>query len=256
MDLLMEVDETMDLDIQVGGKPKEQLLIPESTLTSKYRSVIVKGFRAETSLESILEILSQYELPADYYVVKNEQSGSLTVENLKPENCLTLIEKMNKKRFLNRQIYVTSVVSDSPIKPAVQVKPPSSAVKTPSKSITDPAKASQSHSEDHLPPNLTLPNPHVQLPPSPNNLAPDPFSDFVFFDSSVSPTVQQKISKIEKQASTSAACKPRPDKRKPDSSPETDELSKKERKILREKEKLRKKLEYKEKNAVQLQHSF
>ena len=42
------------------------------------------------------------------------------VENLKPEECLILIEKMNRKRFLNRQIFVTSVVADSPIKQEYQ----------------------------------------------------------------------------------------------------------------------------------------
>ena len=54
----------------------------------------------------------------------------------------------------------------------------------------------------------------------------------------------------------------RADKRKSEESPENAELSRKEKKILREgekkQEKLRKKLEYKEKNnvKVQLQHSF
>ena len=50
-DSLNEVDEAVELDIQVGRQIPETNVIPESTLTSKYHSVILKGFRADTSTE-------------------------------------------------------------------------------------------------------------------------------------------------------------------------------------------------------------
>ena len=101
-DTLNEVDEGIELAIQVGSKGKEIIVIPESTLTSKYRSVIVKGFRTDTSLPDIMEVLLQQGLPAEYKeedLVRNLKSGNLTVGNLQPEDCLSLMEKMNQKRL-------------------------------------------------------------------------------------------------------------------------------------------------------------
>ena len=121
-DSLNEVDEAVELDIQVGRKNVETNVIPESTLSSKYHSVIVKGFRADTSWDSIGQIVSQHGLPRDYNkesVIQNEKTGSISLENLNPVDCLTLISNMNRKRFLNRQIYVTSVV---PVQKSLQFR--------------------------------------------------------------------------------------------------------------------------------------
>ena len=64
------------------------------------------------------------------------------------------------------------------------------------------------------------------------------------------------------KASSTSLTITRVDKRKSESSPESSELSRKEKKMLREEErkqdKMRKKLEFKEKNSVQVQinHSY
>ena len=79
--------------------------------------------------------------------------------------------------------------------------------------------------------------------------------------SPTSPGVQQKIDNIENQSSfpsltdtaTDSSSKSRPVKRKKsDNSPESEELSMKEKKMIREKkkDKLKKTLEYKEKNTI------
>ena len=118
-DTLNEVDQ-LEQEVQVGGKSKQQIVIPESSFTSKYKSVIIRGFRPDTALEDISEVLSQEGFLVDFkseHILKNEQTGSLTLVNLKPEECLLLMEKMNRKSFLGRQIFVTSVVADSPVKP-------------------------------------------------------------------------------------------------------------------------------------------
>ena len=101
--------------------------------------------------------------------------------------------------------------------------------------------------------------------PSPVNLIPDA-SLGSFSSSPVSPTVQQTINQIERQTSSTSTLDPpnqsRIDKRKSESSPETGEMSRKEKKILKAEEKkqdkLKKKLEYKEKNSVQvlINHSY
>ena len=251
-DTLNGVDEGSDLAVQVGSQNKETNSIPDNTLSSKYHSAIVRGFRTETSMENILEILSQHGLPADFdseSFVQNDLTGSITLENLKPEECLALISNMNKKMFLSRQIFVTSVVSNSPVKAPAHSQPGANGETSLSESGSSPAP--DLHLEAHLPPNLDQ---QLLLKPTPSpNLNPD---------SPVSPGVQDKINQIEMQASSTSLTITRVDKRKSESSPESSELSRKEKKMLREEErkqdKMRKKLEFKEKNSVQVQinHSY
>ena len=238
----------------MGRNVTETNPVPESILTSKYNSVIVRGFRTDTPMENILEILSQYGLPDSYEtdsLTQNESTGSITIENLKPEDCLSLSSRMHKKKFLRRQIFVTSVVANSPVKPAVQVQ--------------------AEKSSEHLA--SPQPKPADQGPPNLGQslfLKPTISTDSSVCNSPLSPGVQQKIDEIEKQASstsltdnaTDSSSKSRPDKRKSDNSPESEELTRKEKKMLREEEKkqdkLRKKLEYKEKNIIlgQINHSY
>ena len=199
-------------------------------------SVIVKGFRTDTQLKSILDILHQYGLPEVYNtesIVRNENTGSITLENLKPEECLSLTSRMHKKMFLRRQIFITSVVGESPGKQPVQ--------KSPEIKIT-------SDTANHEPPNL---GDSFLLKPTPITLSSGSVSP-------TSPKVQEKIDQIEKQTSsnslTDSDSSSRVDKRKSESSPES-ELSRKEKKVLREEEKkqdkMRKKLEFREKNIIQ-----
>ena len=146
-----------------------------------------------------------------------------------------MTSNMHKKRFLNRQIFVTSVVSQSPTKPDIQTQ----TEKTPA-------------SKFNLPPNLGNP---LLLKPLPATQTPDQASP-------TSPGVQDKIDQIEKQTSSTLNPESRVDKRKSECSPESDEMSRKEKKMLREEErkqdKMRKKLEYKAKNTIQCEvnHSF
>ena len=233
-DSLNEVDDTLELSIQVGRKEKENLVIPESSLTSKYRSVIVKGFRTDTAMNTIKGVLSENGLPSEYKeedLARNEKTGILTVNNLKPEECLSLIDKMHRKRFLNRQLFVTSVVEDSPVKvPPTSPNPsiePHNATSS-NQNLVDPVTGAMAS----LPiPTLNLGKPLTPRPdPKPDTS--DEFEGFVF--GLVSPGVQEKISHLEGL------------KRKSEGSPEAAELSRKEKKILREEEKRQKKLEKKQ----------
>ena len=125
-DFLNGVDEIPELEIQVGNDKKENLLLSENNLSKKYRSVIVKGFLPETSIDTVTEELFRSGLPTGHKVddiLKNEKTGILTVTNLEPEQCLEIMEQMHAKRFLWRKIYVTSVVPYSPTKPAALHSP-------------------------------------------------------------------------------------------------------------------------------------
>ena len=82
-EMMDEVDQE-EPEIQVGVKIKQQILIPEISLTIKYHSVIIKGFRADTPLDNICDILNQEDFKKDFDV-SNEKTGCLTLENLKPE---------------------------------------------------------------------------------------------------------------------------------------------------------------------------
>ena len=234
-DALNEVDQTAEPEVQVGGRDKNKLIITESSLTSKYKAVIIKGFRTDTPLEDILEILLGQGLPTGYSkegITRNDKTGHLSVENLNPVDCLALSANMNSKRFLSRQIHVTSVVADSPTKspPANKLSPSSSG------SSTGPAQAVQIQSSlKPLPPNLgtlLIPKPS----PTANN------SPAGIDDSSVakSPSVQEKINLLESKDMT-----PLNFKRKSEGSPETD-LSRKEKRIQRETEKKQRKIQKKE----------
>ena len=120
----MDDDVAVELDIQVGGKSKETFVITDSSLTSKYSSVIVKGFRQDTPLQNIREVLLENGLSEEYLseeMSRNEKTGSFTLKNLKPEECLSLVEKMHRKRFLNRQLFISCVVADSPVKTASNI---------------------------------------------------------------------------------------------------------------------------------------
>ena len=86
-EIMNEVDQ-VEPEVQVGGISKQNIIIPESSLTSKYHSVIVKGFKPETPLEEIIDIIVQEGLLSELKsenILKNEKTGSITVENLQPE---------------------------------------------------------------------------------------------------------------------------------------------------------------------------
>ena len=235
-DTMNEVD-GVDLEIQVGGNAQKTISVPESTLAGKYSSVIVKGFRVETEFAAIKEVLIENGLPADHAeenFTRNSKTGSLTVISLKSEECIAL-NKMNRKRFLNRQIFITSVVGDSPIK-----SPParSSLLDPVPAPVIDLSKSSslniglvdrETGAISKIPPaNLTLGEPR----PVRNSTSSDQLSGFVF--GLVSPGVQDKIEHIEEL------------KRKSEGSPEGDLLSRKDKKILRKEEKSLKKKEKKQ----------
>ena len=231
-DALNEVDGDVEPTVQVGKRDKNEIPVAESSLTSKYRAVIIKGFRNDSPLEDIFEILAAQGLPSDYnkeHITRNENTGHLSVESLSPQDCLALSANMNSKRFLNRQIHVTSVVADSPKKiPEADPKPkaPPALVSTP---ILDPQTSSPTiQAKDSV---QTIDS----LKPLPPNLGELLTLKLTTNPIPETPTVQDKINQLNLKDKT-----PLPSfKRK--GSPDTSELSRKEKKIQRETEKKQRK---------------
>ena len=138
---------------------------------------------------SILDILSQNGLPDEFSMesfIQNENTGSITLENLKPEDCLQLVANMNRKRFLKRQIFVTAVVFSSPVKTQSQADSATNGA------LSSPGSGSSQHPASPLVPQTLLPKP----PPSPSSLQ--------IASPVTSPGVQQKIDQLEKQASSTS----------------------------------------------------
>ena len=177
-------------------------------------------------------MLTENGLPRDHLsddITRNTKTGSLTVNNLTPEQCI-ILNAMHKKIFLGRQIYVTSVVGQSPTKVApVLVNPtPGQALPGLVPDATEPPPSPASGVDIQLSSIQKAPIPKVSIA----NPSPDPLQGFIF--GLVSPGVQDKIDHIEGL------------KRKSEGSPDTDALTRKEKKILREEEKKKKKLEKKQ----------
>ena len=230
-DALNEVDAEEEVQVQVGRLEQNLVEVPKSTLASKYKSVIIRGFKADTPKEDILEVLKQQGLPNtcdSNSISRNEGSGSLTIDNLEPEDCLVIMENLHRKRFLKRNIYVTLVVSNSPSKPAI--------------SDCEQKNGPVETSEDiNLETFKFSGNPGTSLPSNPDLfLSPNPdFTEFIF--PPVSPNVQKHVSNIEKKSTENGAGLPDmvvlEKKRKSSGSPESQELSKKEKKLLKSEEK-------------------
>ena len=262
-----EVDD-MEPEVQVGGNSKNQVIIQESSLTSKYTSVIIKGFKPETPLESVSQVLNQEGFLTDFRsenILKNDKTGNLTLVQLKPEECLMLMDKLHKKVFLGRQLFVTSVVAESPSKaaPAVSVTTtPSSpnqstADHSPSSLSGPPCSSSKQDQEagkvadkgavgPALSPLSLSPNPELiirssSVPGSSRNsssIESESMADFVW--GPISPNVQEKIELLQQQQSAGSKftnMTQLENKRKSESSPEAKTLSKKGKKHKKSEEK-------------------
>ena len=112
-------EEEDDLEIQVGQDKIDRQLTKGPNLSHRYSSVIVSGFSAEQNLAEVHELLLNHGVPQAVKcedLLQNKKTGKLTIENISPTECLSIMEKIHGKKFLGKKIYVTSVVSASPVK--------------------------------------------------------------------------------------------------------------------------------------------
>ena len=114
-----------DLEIQIGRTNIEKQINQGPDLTNRYSSIIISGFTADQNLPDIHSLLLGQGLPQTTKsedLQQNLASGRVTINDLSPTDCLTIMERMHGKKFLGKKVYVNSVVSASPVKaPAVPV---------------------------------------------------------------------------------------------------------------------------------------
>ena len=112
-----DVDEP-DVTVGIGSR---RLAKEGPDITMRYNSVIINGFLPGTDLADIQNVLLTQGLPSEISVselIRMEKAGKVTIEKLDPESCLEIMEKMHGKIFLNRKVFITSVVAASPKKTA------------------------------------------------------------------------------------------------------------------------------------------
>ena len=109
------VIETKD---QVKGIKK---VSPDNTMMGRYGGVVIKGFKKETLIDEIVEVLKEAGLPFDYGkedIQTVEKAGNLTlyVNDLKPEACVELVNNLHREDKLGNRISVFTLVEDTPTK--------------------------------------------------------------------------------------------------------------------------------------------
>ena len=121
----VDVDENDDSGETVETKDqvkKAQMKVSsDSSITSRYGGVVIKGFKTDTPIEGIVEILKEAGLPFDYDkddLQTVEKAGNLTiyVHDLKPEACIELVNNLHGEEKLGHRVSVFTLVEDTPTK--------------------------------------------------------------------------------------------------------------------------------------------
>ena len=117
----VELNEVDNLDIQIGNVEPE--CAPVDSLrpdhSSKYNSVIIKGFSKEVEEKEVYNILLEGGLPTEYKIEdikKDDKNGHLLITALDPTICIKLTNHINGNKFFNRKVFVTSIVKKTPSK--------------------------------------------------------------------------------------------------------------------------------------------
>jgi hypothetical protein len=113
--------EEEEFEIQIGKEKIEEKNSKGPDLTHRYSSIIVSGFNSDQMLADIHEVLISQGLPSSIKfedLIQNGKTGKITIDELSPTDCLSLMENMHGKKFLGKKVYITSVVSASPVKSA------------------------------------------------------------------------------------------------------------------------------------------
>ena len=248
-----EVDDLPDLDIQIGHTLKEKPPVQESSLKNKYKSVIIKGFVPEVPFSDALKVISENGLSPEYSkesVTRNAKTGVFTISNLVPDQCLNIMEKMHAKKFLGKKIFVTSVVESSPKKT------------NPDADQTTLLNSASSTTGNQLIANISTSGIKNNIEFLPKSMSPvlDPKAAAVLASSKTSKCQSSSLEEFEFEPAFKVSKNDwsednenlddmieLPNKRKASLSPETKELSRKEKKAAKREQKLKSKSEQKAK---------
>ena len=99
-----------------------QKLSLESEMAGRYGGVAIKGFRKETELSEIVNVLKEAGLPFDYEKEDLETEDSrgefttIKIRDLKPVDCVEIVNNLNGEVKFGKKISVFALVDDSPTK--------------------------------------------------------------------------------------------------------------------------------------------
>ena len=255
----LEVEEE-ELEIQIGRDKINKLINHGPDLTNRYSSIIVSGFSADQNLDDIHDLLLNHGLTQSTKcedLLQDMKSGKITIKDLSPTDCLVIMDRMHGKRFFGKKVYVTSVVSASPVKcvksPAVQApnsSPSPPPLPTPSFSHPQANKIKLKITPTLVPSCTNLKTvPVVIIESSEDDILPglqassDSGSDSDCEPSPISPGMQAKIGVFDFPVQNSKFFRKtsQAEKRKNSSSPE---MTRAEKKSLKKERKKMKKIEH------------
>ena len=103
---------------QVDQKPKKVII--DSEMMGRYGGVVIKGFRKETDIDKVVEVLKNAGLPDDYekedLQIKEKADFNTISIQLKPEVCVELYNNLHGEVKFGRTITVYNTVDGTPIK--------------------------------------------------------------------------------------------------------------------------------------------
>ena len=275
-DNLEEVEEETMVNVQIGPKKVEN---EGPDLTPRYNSVIINGFLPDTDLVQVHDILLGHGLPTGCLVtdiLRRERAGKLTISNLSSDTCVDLMDRLHGKVFLKRKIYVTAVVAASPQKPALNINetmkpqsdhlPSPTGAATPTKtsarklSLASPTRPPGTSAQPSSPTTSSSPSSKEKSAPtlassgSDSSCGSDTLSTVpsgsllnALNPTAVGSGIKEKIDIFNEKNDNNVA-----DKRKAESSPE---MTKIEKKKLKDAKKAQKKQEFRDKNQLILNQS-
>ena len=116
-----EVDEEVDIetvDQEIDTFVKASM---KNDLASRYSGVVIKGFKKDTQMELIIDVLKDSGLPLDYaqedlQVMEKSTQITIHINDLNPETCVNIINNLHGKIKLDHRISVFSLVEETPVK--------------------------------------------------------------------------------------------------------------------------------------------
>ena len=202
---LEETEEEIAVDIQIGPKINHS---EGPDLTLRYNSVNINGFLPGTDLQLVHEVLLRHGLPHEVLVtdlLRKENAGKLTIENLSSETCINLMDRLHGKIFLKRKVFVTAVVAASPQKTTGKTNSPSlnvpSTISTRLPSITENRDTTTAVLTGSLDNREKLPDPTIETPGSTSSGADSPCRS-----STTSSNTEPKLSAIPGPPTISSTC--------------------------------------------------
>ena len=119
----LETDEKDDEKTQTVDQVKNfsKKIVLDTDMTKRYGGVVIKGFKKDSEMTDIVEILKEAGLPFDYdkedfQIIEKYQQLTIYIHDLKPETCIEMINNLHGEKKSDKHLSVYSLVEDTPTK--------------------------------------------------------------------------------------------------------------------------------------------